>query len=687
MRKLIALLSLALLVVFTDNVVAQHNRILVNDQEIFASGMNLAWGNFAKDLNNFNEVKFTQALDDIANAGGNSMRWWVHVNGTDSPEFTNGMVSGISASEIANVKTVLDLAEERNIAVSLCLWSFDMLQSGQGVNYQQNKNLLQNTSYTYAYIENALVPMVKELKGHPAILCWEIFNEPEGMTTEFGWTPAEHRTQMKYVQQFINLTAGAIHKEHPEAVVSNGSWSFRASSDINSYKNYYSDEELIAAGADTLGTLDFYMVHYYDWGGQALSPFHHPASYWELDKPIVIAEFSASGPIAGVTTQEAYEALYYSGYAGSLSWTWTNHDGHGGIEDATPGMQSLFNKYPDDIRLLLNPEFNYAPRVVESIKNVTVLEGVTDSINHVNLTTIFYDYEDSTALSFEIANNSNIDMVTVEVTDSASINTFFESGQSGSATVTVKATDSGDKSSTTTFLINVIDLETPNKALHKIVSASSTDLEINDKNFAVDGNTITRWSSEYNNNEWIAVDLMKAFDISTVVLNWEVAYGKSYEIQVSDDQTNWTTVYNEHESDGGLDVITFEPVNTRYIRMLGKTRATEWGYSLYEFEAYEEYSSSIPANDIAPSNNKLEIYPNPLINSGTISIQILQSSTAHVQIYNQLGQLISELETAELLAGQYQLSFDTSLLPQGIYFLMVNTRTNSSTAQFIKSNH
>jgi hypothetical protein len=81
------------------------------------------------------------------------------------------------------------------------------------------------------------------------------------------------------------------------------------------------------------------------------------------------------------------------------------------------------------------------------------------------------------------------------------------------------------------------------------------------------------------------VDLGSSRSIMGVVLNWEGAFGRGYEIQVSDDANQWTTVHTEVNGDGGIDDI---PVSAsgRYVRMLGTQRGTGYGYSLWAFEVY-----------------------------------------------------------------------------------------------------
>ena len=123
-----------------------------------------------------------------------------------------------------------------------------------------------------------------------------------------------------------------------------------------------------------------------------------------------------------------------------------------------------------------------------------------------------------------------------------------------------------------------------NLALNKPATASSTQAGL-PANLAVDGNISTRWGSTSSDPQWYQVNLGSTQSIKRVILRWEVAYGKSYEIQTSDNATNWTPIYSTTSGKGGTEDL---PVtgSGRYIRMYGTVRGTTYGYSLYEFEVY-----------------------------------------------------------------------------------------------------
>ena len=137
-------------------------------------------------------------------------------------------VTGPGAHTIADMRKVLDMAWQREVGLDLCLWSFDMLApTNDSLVLAQNLKLLTDTNYTRAYINNCLIPMVDSLKGHPAIAAWEIFNEPEGMSNPFHYGGI-NTVSMAVIQRFVNLCAGAIHRADPNALVTNGCWSFQA---------------------------------------------------------------------------------------------------------------------------------------------------------------------------------------------------------------------------------------------------------------------------------------------------------------------------------------------------------------------------------------------------------------------------------------------------------------------------
>ncbi|MDO3386239.1 discoidin domain-containing protein [Gilvimarinus sp. SDUM040013] len=117
-------------------------------------------------------------------------------------------------------------------------------------------------------------------------------------------------------------------------------------------------------------------------------------------------------------------------------------------------------------------------------------------------------------------------------------------------------------------------------------------------NFAVDGDTTTRWSSDFEDPQWIEIDLGESFNLDRVELLWEAAYASAYLIEGSVDGVSWQTLVTETASDGGADSHTDLAGNYRFIRLTGTARATAWGYSLFEFEVWASDQVSIPGFSI-----------------------------------------------------------------------------------------
>jgi Tol biopolymer transport system component len=134
---------------------------------------------------------------------------------------------------------------------------------------------------------------------------------------------------------------------------------------------------------------------------------------------------------------------------------------------------------------------------------------------------------------------------------------------------------------------------TPGKTLlsqGKPASASSSYNSSLTADKAFDGNTSsTRWDSIEGNSagtQWLSVDLGAVKSITAVDLFWD-AGAKTYQIQTSNDNANWTTIYSTSSGVGSGHVSLANLKGSgRYVRMYGTQRATAWGYSLDEMQVW-----------------------------------------------------------------------------------------------------
>jgi hypothetical protein len=137
-----------------------------------------------------------------------------------------------------------------------------------------------------------------------------------------------------------------------------------------------------------------------------------------------------------------------------------------------------------------------------------------------------------------------------------------------------------------------------NIAFNKLTYASSAEGTDYSASYATDGNLNTGWSSQFSDPQYIYVDLGTSYNLCRIVLHWEVAYGKDFKVQVSDDASVWTdiaSITNNPTRDNYIPV----KATGRYVRIYGTQRGTAYGYSLWEFEVYGKPTA---VNCTAPTN-------------------------------------------------------------------------------------
>jgi Bacterial Ig domain/Carbohydrate binding module (family 35)/Secretion system C-terminal sorting domain len=706
---------------FWQTALSQPNRVRYNNQDLFLSGANLAWVNFARDVGTgaTDTTRFADVMLTMHDHGGNALRWWLHTNGTATPQFNDtGLVIGPGNGTIADMKRVLDIAWQREIGVDLCLWSFDMLRSANPAPnpsvLNRNLLLLTDTNYARAYINNSLIPMVSALKGHPAILTWEIFNEPEGMSNEFGWSDIQH-VPMAAIQRFINLCAGAIHRTDPGASVTSGAWSFYALTDIptgapgkiaaeltqltfaekrdmeirfaEKYRmsltadeiilhmqkaslanyNYYLGTRLIAAGGDPDGTLDFYSVHYYDWGGTAISPFHHPAVQWGLDKPLVVAEFAMKNTF-GVLKESLFDTLYHTGYAGALPWSWTD------VNLSTPadmlaGMQFMWDNHRADVDII---------GIAGDWPTVTITSPVSDSVfvngDQIVIEAAASDADGSVVLVEFFSN----DTLKIGERNAQPYTITWTNVPPGNYQLTAVATD--DQGHRRKSAMVPIKVGTPPMTRFEAEGASRSGpgmTVISDPSASGRAYVDVRSNDTTTTITWQVNNLKPAGSYS-------VTFG--YKLYYASPKTQYINVNGvriaELEFTGNSTTTWYEKSLTVPLQAGSNTIQMQmyWGWMYVDYLALPT-SIVTDVNGTAVSQpltfSLQQNYPNPFNPSTSISFQLAGTSFVTLKVFDVLGRETATLVNQVLPSGSHIARWDASALPSGVYFYRIDARSST----------
>lgn len=123
--------------------------------------------------------------------------------------------------------------------------------------------------------------------------------------------------------------------------------------------------------------------------------------------------------------------------------------------------------------------------------------------------------------------------------------------------------------------------DSENLALKRPVEVSGTELNGDQKDFAVDGNRDTRWNSNYikgsqaDKEAWIIVDLGETTNIieSLTAEYFNLVYPTDYEVLVSADKEDWITAKTlKYEPNGAAhpthEITLDQPIVGRYVKLL-----------------------------------------------------------------------------------------------------------------------
>ncbi len=271
----------------------------------FLTGANLPWVHYGIDFGANawrpeggvaqaeERAHLEAAFAGLAASGVQYVRWFLFCDGRAGIAFSaGGRPLGLDDFVFRDVDAALDIAGRHGIRIMFVLLDFlwcDPASATRGVQMGGRGDVLTDAASRDALLDRVFRPLLERYAEEPAILAWDVVNEPEWIKTV---EPAE-------LHAWLGDTVALIHSatSHPATV---GSAGVR-------WRDRYVDLNL-----------DFYQVHWYD-GLKRQPPLDTPVEELGFDRPVLLGEFPTRG--SKRTPGEIVDAARAAGYSGAFYWS------------------------------------------------------------------------------------------------------------------------------------------------------------------------------------------------------------------------------------------------------------------------------------------------------------------------------------------------------------------------------
>lgn len=258
------------------------------------------------------------ALAFLADRGFSLVRWWVLGDGRCGLlTRDDGEVEGVEPHVWPDLDAALDLARRRGVQLLPVLFDFLLPRPGRvhgGVAIGGRRRALLAHGRE-RLLDRVLSPLLARYGEHPAVVAWDLFNEPEWATLGLGGRPGEGAVGPLAMRRFLAraVEAAQASASQPVTVGLAGEWGLP-----------------LVRG---LG-LDLYEVHWYD-ASSSPAALEAPVSRWGLERPVLLGEFPTRG--SRRTPDAIVSAARRAGFAGALAWSLRADDESSGGAEALGG--------------------------------------------------------------------------------------------------------------------------------------------------------------------------------------------------------------------------------------------------------------------------------------------------------------------------------------------------------------